>query len=642
MNRAFRDAYNRELALLKERTAEFAADYPGLADRLGGLLAENLDPTVAGLLEGSAFLAARVQLKIDEEFKTFTETLLEQIFPQALAPVPSVLLAEASIPADASAITEGLRFAPGAYMDARFRDADRRIACRFTLAAPLTIWPIALTGVTYHGGAGPIGALGQEPHSDTRAGLVLDLARVGTNGLTDGSAPLAELAMDRLDLHLTGPMAEACALYEQLLADTTRTSLRWLDGNGDACFARLPKEALEQGGFDLDERLLPHHDRLFDGYALLREFFIFPRKFLNLRLTGLAAYLKRLPGSELQVIFEFDQPNGRLAQRLGRRDLALHCVPAVNLFEEMASTVRVDERHSEFVVMPNSTPMTHYEIHAITGVQAHFASLQSKADVLPLYAQPEGGTDPRQSYYYTSRRKQRRLTAKERRLGMQRSQYRGTETFISIYEPPGQEEVQRLQVKALASNRHLAESLPIAESRDDFTLNDDQSVTLGVRSGPSAPRYPLAQDATLAGVRGQEGHVYWRLISFLSLNQFGLSGQGREDGAAALREILSVFANHADPAARAAVAGVTHLATRPITRTVAMADGFHAARGLEVTLTFNDDDYEGSGPILIGAVLDRFLAEYAAVNAFTQVRIETRQRGHILTFPPRTGRGPLL
>ncbi len=67
MDRAFLDAYNRELALLYEGAKEFAEDYPGIAERLGGLTQDNLDPAVAGLLEGAAFMAARVQLKLDTE-----------------------------------------------------------------------------------------------------------------------------------------------------------------------------------------------------------------------------------------------------------------------------------------------------------------------------------------------------------------------------------------------------------------------------------------------------------------------------------------------------------------------------------------------------------------------------------------------
>ena len=113
MKKAFRDAYNRELALLYERSAEFAAEYPGIADRLGGLLRDNTDPAVAGLLEGTAFLAARVQLKLDEEFRTFTTELLEQIFPDALAPTPSVMLVQAQPP------TEG-RDADGVRYEAAF------------------------------------------------------------------------------------------------------------------------------------------------------------------------------------------------------------------------------------------------------------------------------------------------------------------------------------------------------------------------------------------------------------------------------------------------------------------------------------------------------------------------------------------
>ena len=56
MNREFLKFYNQELAILREQAAEFARDYPGVAERLGGLLEDNLDPTIGGLLDGAAFL----------------------------------------------------------------------------------------------------------------------------------------------------------------------------------------------------------------------------------------------------------------------------------------------------------------------------------------------------------------------------------------------------------------------------------------------------------------------------------------------------------------------------------------------------------------------------------------------------------
>ena len=94
MDREFLDLYNRELQLLHEQAREFADEYPGIAERLGGLVADRMDPMVAGLLEGAAFLAARVQLKLKHEFPEFTSNLLEQLVPNYLAPTPSALLAK--------------------------------------------------------------------------------------------------------------------------------------------------------------------------------------------------------------------------------------------------------------------------------------------------------------------------------------------------------------------------------------------------------------------------------------------------------------------------------------------------------------------------------------------------------------------
>ncbi len=69
MNREFLDLYNTELQLLNEQARQFAEEYPGIAERLGGILDDRVDPLVGGLLEGAAFLAARVQLKLKHEFR---------------------------------------------------------------------------------------------------------------------------------------------------------------------------------------------------------------------------------------------------------------------------------------------------------------------------------------------------------------------------------------------------------------------------------------------------------------------------------------------------------------------------------------------------------------------------------------------
>src|SRR6187399_2795637 len=156
MHREFLDLYNRELQLLHEQARDFAAEYPGIAERLGGLVAERMDPMVAGLLEGAAFLAARVQLKMKHEFHEFTSNLLEQLVPNYLAPTPSALLAKVVPPYPDPALREGIPVARAAYLDATYRERDRRISCRYRLTSPVTLWPFDITAAEYLPAPGPL------------------------------------------------------------------------------------------------------------------------------------------------------------------------------------------------------------------------------------------------------------------------------------------------------------------------------------------------------------------------------------------------------------------------------------------------------------------------------------------------------
>lgn len=636
MRKAFRDAYNRELALLYERSAEFAAEYPGLADRLGGLLRDNTDPWIAGLLEGTAFLAARVQLKLDEEFNGFTRELLDQVFPEALSPIPSLMLVEAQVPLDRRDIDDGLRFERGEYLDARFRDADQRVSCQFSLCAPLEIWPIERSAVQYHDRAAVIGSLGQDPTEKTRAGLQIDLRQ-------QAGAPFSEVKLDQLTFHLTGPLAHAVALYEQIHCDCLRLSIRYLSPQGDAVFVRLSPDQLEQVGFSADETLIGADTRIFDGFALLRDQFIFPRRYLGFRLTGLNKILRRIKASEIQLLFEFGRADDVLTKHVEPSHLRLFCVPAINLFEESSNQVRLDDRRFEYVVTPDSSPLTHYEVQRIQKVYASFGTARTRVEVYPLYSLPPGQLAQRNIMYYTSRRKPRRLTDSERQTGL-RFDYRGTETFITVYEPPDIDpsgRAQRLHIKTLSSNRHLPAYLPIAGS-DDFRMTNDVGVSLNCVSGPTRPREPMIEIDREGPHRLTQGDVHWRLISYLGLNHFGLDDRGTGDSAAALRELLSLFADLSDNTVESQIAGIKELRTRPVVRSIRREDGYFPARGLEISVTFDEAAFEGSGVILLAAVLDRFFAEYANVNSFTQSVTISQQRGVIKRWPPRNGKGPLL
>lgn len=73
--------YENELAFMRDMGAEFAQAYPKIASRLGIDGVEVVDPYVERLLEGVAFLTARVQLELELQFPALTSNLLEIVYP---------------------------------------------------------------------------------------------------------------------------------------------------------------------------------------------------------------------------------------------------------------------------------------------------------------------------------------------------------------------------------------------------------------------------------------------------------------------------------------------------------------------------------------------------------------------------------
>jgi type VI secretion system protein ImpG len=110
--------YNQELRYLREMGGEFAREFPKIAGRLGMEGMEVADPYVERLIEGTAFLAARVQLKQDAEYPQLSQRLLEMVCPNLTAPIPSMLVARIRPSGDPN-LANGFRVARGSTLCSR-------------------------------------------------------------------------------------------------------------------------------------------------------------------------------------------------------------------------------------------------------------------------------------------------------------------------------------------------------------------------------------------------------------------------------------------------------------------------------------------------------------------------------------------
>ena len=101
--------YERELSFLRQIGAEFAAKYPKIAGRLLLEADKSADPHVERLIQAFAFLAARIQHKIDDEFPEITDALLSVLYPHYLAPLPSLSIVQFVLDPDQGKLTSGYR-----------------------------------------------------------------------------------------------------------------------------------------------------------------------------------------------------------------------------------------------------------------------------------------------------------------------------------------------------------------------------------------------------------------------------------------------------------------------------------------------------------------------------------------------------
>ena len=652
MNREFLEFYNRELALLREQASEFAQEYPGVAERLGGLMNDRLDPMIGGLLEGSAFLAARVQLKIKHEFAEFTTNLLDQLVPHYLAPTPSALLAQVQPKFGDPALREGRTIPRGSYLDAAYRELERNIACRFALCAPITLWPFEIANAEYFSAPGPLQAMGLPVGAECSAGLRLQLTVRSTEDKEEEPADseaqtrpelrFSACRVKNLTVHFLGHESDAVMLYEQMFAHCKGVYFRYLDSFGDPVAIKGSEDMLHQIGFAEDETLVGNDKRVFRGFDFLREYFTFPRRFLGFSLQGLAAVSSKLAAKTVDVVFVFDESNMRLAAAVRREFFALYAAPAVNLFEKTVDRIPVKVNQHEYQIVPDRSRTLDFEPNRILNVFAHIPGLMQKVAVEPLYS--AAAAKSASGLCYTVRRLPRRRTAEERKYG-NRSDYTGTDMFLSLGERSDPEEVSRvaeISVQALCTNRHLPEHLPVGEGGADFRFLDDVQLEVRCIAGPTRPMEPVL--TSMAGkVDGASiGDVAWRIVNMLSLNHLGLVQRAGGEGAKSLREMLALFADMSDSATERKIRGIRNVDSRPIVRRIRLANGVAAARGTEITISIDDKSFEGSGPFLIGAILDRFFSEYVGVNHFTQTVIRTSERGEIMRWPPRLGaRGDL-
>ena len=582
--------FAEEMRYLRELGLEFAEDNPQLAQFLGD---KANDPDVERLLEGFAFLTAKLSLKIDDDLSELTRPLLHMLWPNYLRPLPSATIVRFDPLPDA--ISQRQVIGKGTQL---FAKAMEGVSCEFRTCTDVTLYPIKVQNVCAE-------------HSRETSVMHVDLSVMTQQ-------PLNRLDCDQLDFHLAGDSTTAQTLYLWIAHYLKSLTLFVND-----IPHRLNPKDLAFPGFAPQEALLPYPRNAFDGYRILQEYFVFPQRFNFFSLTRLADVWPDVSTGQIRFEFQFSRPMPSTV-RLHTRDLQLFCTPAVNLFSHDAEPVALDGRHEEQRLRPVGQRPDAYEIFSVDRV-ASWAKTDKERKGEPLR-----NFTPFESFQHEIEHAMGR-TALYFRTHIEESHGReGLRHRIAFIRGDESEYLGRYETASIeltCSNRDLPQALGVGD------------VSLSTEATPSFATYTNLIAPTRAYRPVLDASLHWTLISNLSLNYLSLLSAEPLKAVIRAYDFAALHDLQQARATRKRLDGIGEALTTPIDWLMLGLP----VRGLKTRLKLDQNAFLCEGELyLFGSVLSHFFALYASLNSFHQLEVINTTNNECYEWPLLTGRQPVI
>ncbi|MER8677560.1 MULTISPECIES: type VI secretion system baseplate subunit TssF [unclassified Mesorhizobium] len=624
MDRVFVEYYEEELSHIRGLAAEFADMHPAVARNLSLDTVPCPDPYVERLLDGVAFLAARTRLKVDAERSRFSRSILDVLYPDLVTPAPATAMVVLKPGQQVQTMLAGHVVKRGTRLVSSLQ-AGLSTRCTFTTAQDMTLFPIAISSVGYFQDRSALAAAGIGPIAGKagEAALRITLARTG-------KGKLDELALDRLDFYFAN-RTKAPLIFDAIFGVCSGVGAR-PEGKTNPLSPLPPPEMV---GIADAEALMPRTRPTFEGYRLLREYFMMPERFHYGRVTGLLPVVRKCQAG-LEIIFLFRRPVPELAD-LTPADFDLFATPIINLFERECNIVELDQRRTRQVLHADRTRARDFEIYRVIRVEDADAE-GPDAEIPELFSL---GQNRGSGWVYSTERRPRRPTEDERRQGVTRTSYAGDDVFLAVSRPVNSQAnrpLKRVDVVALCTNRDLA----ILDDTPTLTLEAGDPVEsvrlLGALRSPQ-PAIPAALP-TGADSESRADDLAWRLVSQLALNFLSLAKEGR--GVDPLHALLDLYAERGDPGLARNVRSIVRIDSRAVIERLAIEGPMCFGRGTEVTLHVDQSVLAGQSTLLMSGLLSRLFARHAGINGFVRTRTRLLQKQEDVPWPMTPGNRYLI
>lgn len=587
---SLKERFAEELRYLRELGADFAQDNPELARFLGK---ESSDPGVERLLEGFAFLTAKLRLKLDDDLPELTHSLLQMLWPNYLRPLPSATIIQFT-PLEYS-LSEPHRIPKGARL---FAKQVGGVSCEYRTCTEVTLHPFGISAA-----------------SGTNT---LDTADICIDLDTLVQRPLDSLACNSLDFHLSGDDSTARTLYLWL-----SQYLRNISVSIAGVARRLPATHIEFPGFRPSQALLPYPRNVFDGYRIVQEYFVFPQRFHFFSLTGLSQLWPNLVSERVRIEFNFSRPLPD-SVRIDKNDFSLFCTPAINLFAHSAEPIDLSGRDDYITLTPSGRRPDAYEIFSVDRVVSWRTPEQgSHEEQLRVF-------QPFESFAHEIEHAQGRASLYYRCKVEESLRGDGLAHRMAFVRADESHYIGRMETASVDLTCTNGD-LPLALGIGDISVITEVTPPLASYRNLTRPTRPYRPVL--------DGQLQWTLISNLSLNYLSLLAAEPLKAVIGAYDFAALHDLQQARATRKRLNGIGEAVTQPLDWLIKGLP----IRGLRTRLTLDQNAFLCEGDLyLFSCVLSHFFALYASINSFHQLEVINTTNNEHYTWPLLTGRQPLI
>ena len=640
----FLEYYRKNLNTLRSSAEDFAHAYPKIASYLALSNFECADPFVERLLEGSAFLAAQVEAKIDAGHSRLLQQLVAHTAPLFNMPLPALACVQVHSSQDG--------VLPLINTQQRFKlPTIHKTDCTFSALWPLQLQPIQLTEWTYHQRVSdelPELKLSAQAKSvlacEVRLNAPLNILRAWRQKQA--------LLDEPLDLFFHMPEIEASSLYQLLRDEQLAVYVRTSDVSGHSQLHEL--------------ELLPCTAALYQQPNLLHEvvggaaaldyltlYLHYPALCKFIRLQHFLKQWQQLGVNSGRLIIVFKR-ECKLSSPLTSESLLTHVVPLINIFAQRSNRLPLTLR-SEYHLYIDRTHPRDYEVLTVSGIECY-----DQQQHLSFRAVPLTGLKPEQDYltpaqratdvtssidsaptaYFALERRIPTVTATPRSLYALSNVYVAfsgaayTQT-VSTALTEKQEQLSAASVQD--SNAPLAPQLRdlgrdfvaqcycsngdlpffLVQGAEVYSNDVDiKGTVLGevIKMSPAALTTATADNL--------------QLLSFVLMNTTALLRQNNSEVVAYLRALFVACGGHSSEVEQLARSIVGFSRERMTVRVLAQGVVFFE-EGAKLTLTLDESFLGGSGAFFVAELLAQVLLSALALNARAQLQVVTTTQDEV-------------